>query len=84
MYTTYSTHAEDQLKERELSKELADQILLNPMQVLESKKGRKIAQSIVKFEKKAFLIRVVYIERPDHYNVITVYKTSRIKKYWRE
>ena len=49
-----------------------------------SKKGRIIAQSKYydKIEGKEMLLRVVAIESATHCKVVTVYKTSRIDKYW--
>ncbi len=39
----FSKHAEEQLKERNLSRSLVSEAILKPEQVLEGKKGRKIA-----------------------------------------
>ena len=84
MRIIYSRHAEEQVKEREISKQLINNILQKPQQVLAAKKGRKIAQSIVKLEGIEFLIRIIYVEKYDFYEVITVYKTTKIVKYWSE
>ena len=84
MRIIYSSHAEEQLKERDISKQQINIILNQPQQVLAAKKGRKIAQSIVKLERIEFLVRIIYIEKMDCYEVVTVYKTTKIKKYWRE
>ena len=83
MRINYSRHAEEQLKERDMPKQLINNILLEPQQVLPAKKGRKIAQSIVELEGIEFLIRVVYVEERDCFEVVTGYKTTKIKKYWR-
>ena len=49
-----------------------------------SKKGRVIVQN--KYyddeEKKEMLLRVIGIETPEKFDVISVYKTSKISKYW--
>jgi len=79
----YSKHAEEQLKEREMSKQLINNILLESQQVIAARKGRKIAQSIVELDEIRFLIRVIYIEEGEFAEIITVYKTTKIKNYWR-
>jgi hypothetical protein len=35
-------------------------------------------------EKKEMLIRVIGVETSEKFNVVTVYKTSKINKYWIE
>ena len=83
MRIRYSKHAEEQLKERHLSKRMVSNVLLKPQQILPGKKLRKIAQSIVKLEGLDFLIRVIYEEKGKDLEVLTVYKTTKIEKYWR-
>jgi len=65
-------------------KQLITNILSSPQQILPAKKGRKIAQSIVELDGMEFLIRVVYVEESYCYEVVTVYKTTKIRKYWRD
>ena len=51
-----------------------------------TKKGRVIVPNKYydKVENKEMLIRVIGIETSEIFNVITAYKTSRIRKYWVE
>lgn len=58
----YSTHAEDQIKERDISKQLVNEILQKPQQVITAKKGRKIAQSIVKCDLRYGIWGVRYVD----------------------
>ena len=44
--------------------------------------GKKVYQSIVKEGDKEFLIRVVVGLETDPKTVVTIYKTTKIKKYW--
>jgi hypothetical protein len=83
MKIIYSRHAEEQLKERKLSKSLVSKILTKPDQVLSGQKGRRVAQTIVTEDGVEFLVRVVYEEEGDITEVVTVYRTTKIKKYWR-
>lgn len=61
-------------------------ILLAPEQRLEVRPGREVLQSKISSGQpgKVFLIRVfVDIDRRPA-EVVTVYRTSKIEKYWRE
>jgi hypothetical protein len=53
---------------------------------LPSKEGRVIVQNKYydQEEKKEMLLRVIGIETSEKFEVITIYKTSRISKYWIE
>ena len=77
-------HASFEAKRRGVPEELIKTIVSNPEQRLSSKKGRVIVQSRYydQEEKKGMLLRVVGIETSDKFEVITVYKTSKISKYW--
>ena len=48
------------------------------------KKGRVIIQNryFDKTENREMLLRVIGLETSDEFKVITLYKTSKIKKYW--
>lgn len=78
-------HAESQLFERGLTLNNVKATLENPDQVIcGNSKEIKIAQKICKNKGKKFLYRVVFIEQDDKYKVVTVYRTSKIKKYLKE
>jgi hypothetical protein len=83
-----SDHAKFQMKRRGISENMVDTVLKNPEQVIESISGRKILQSRFSFsereEIKHHLVRVVVDSRAEPPKVVTVYRTSRIEKYWRE
>ncbi len=80
----FRSHAQKQLKERNIAEDLVKDVLRHPGQIVESYKDRKIAQDIVKYKGEEFLIRVVYAERSDVVEIVTVYLTKKIKKYWEE
>lgn len=84
MKINFSKHAEGQLKERNLDKSFVSEALAKPDQVIEGKKGRKIAHKITSLKNKEYLLRIVYTEQRDFVEVITAYLTTRIDKYWRE
>jgi len=77
----FESHAENQIKERLLDKKQIEEALLNPDDLLDAKKSRKIAQKLFKIGRFKFLLRVIYvIENPD-FVVISAYRTTRIEKY---
>ena len=83
-----SAYAKFQMKRRRISEDVLDTILKGPEQVIDSISGRKILQSRFSFSEKGdtkqYLIRVVMDSRAEIPKVVTVYRTSRVDKYWRE
>ena len=83
-----SAHAKFQMKRRRISEDVLDTILKAPEQVMDSVAGRKIFQSRFSFsekgETKQYLVRVVVDLSADPPKVVTVYRASRVDKYWRE
>ena len=80
-----SDHVLWQMKRRGIEKTTVDEILKKPEQCEEISTGRYVYQSrIGSAEKKArCLVRVfVDIDR-EPADVVTAYKTGKIKKYWR-
>jgi len=69
-YTAYAE--ENAVKDRGISKRVIEDALQNPDDVMEGKKGRKIAHKLVKQK----LLRVVYEEEAKTYIVVTAYYTS--------
>lgn len=75
-------HARKQLQERQIEDDIVRELIRYPGQVLDSYKSRKIVQDIIEHNKEQFLIRVIYEEMKDHIEVVTVYLTKKIQKYW--
>ncbi len=78
-------HADFEAERRGIKEELIKAVVENPQQKASSKKGRVIVQSKYYDEEinKEMLLRVVGIETQDKFEVVTVYKTSKISKYWK-
>lgn len=78
-------HAKFEAARRNVSDELIKSVVENPQQELQTKKSRIIIQNKYydKQEGKEMLLRVVGIKKAEHFKIITVYKTSRIEKYWK-
>ena len=86
MEIVISPHAKKQAKERSIEEKSIREVLYDLPQVLEGRRGRKIAQGkfFDKGKNKEFLIRVIFKEEGERKIVFTVYKTSKVKKYWKE
>jgi hypothetical protein len=81
----FTDHARLEILRRGLSEEMVRAILLAPDQRIEVRPGRDVLQSKISFgqPEKAFLLRVfVDIDRRPA-EIVTVYRTSKIEKYWR-
>jgi len=77
----FSKHALEQINLRAIPLVVAHSVLNNPQQII-TENGKRIYQSIINFEDGNYLVRVfVNIEKEPNL-VITVYKTSKIKKYY--
>ena len=69
MEIRYADHAEEGMTDREISKQLVEKALNNPDDVVQGKKGRKIAHKLVGER----LLRVVFEPKEKSYIVITAY-----------
>jgi hypothetical protein len=79
-----SRHAQTEMERRGIPLSLVESVLDNPQQIVTEREGRKVYQSQVEFGNgKIFLLRVIVADEVDPKVVITVYRTSKIEKYWR-
>jgi hypothetical protein len=85
MHIWISKHAEVEMKRREISKELVMSTVKNPQQK-QKRNSIVIMQSkyFDSIQKKTMLIRVFISTESKLHKVVTVYKTSKIEKYWRQ
>lgn len=88
MITSYifTEHARFEIKRRALSEAIVVKVIENPEQQWEVRNGRTVMQSRISMygAEKEYLVRV-FMDMDRHpQEVVTAYKTSRIKKYWRE
>jgi len=81
MEFSFSAHALEQIKRRNLSQELIEEVLNNPDYILDTGK-LKVFQSIIEMEQTTkHLLRVFVNMEKIPALVVTVYKTSKIEKY---
>lgn len=79
-----TNHAKFEAHRRNIPEEIIKSAIFEPQQKLPAKKGRVIIQNryFDKTENREMLLRVIGLETSDEFKVITLYKTSKIKKYW--
>ena len=80
-----SKHAEQELLRRAIPRPLLDSVLEHPQQIVPGYGGRKVCQSQLDFGSgKVLLLRAIVDERVMPPVVVTIYRTSKIAKYWKQ
>ena len=69
---------------RGISEEWINETITSPGQIVEGYGGRMVAQRKYILQDKEYLLRVVYEEKEELYEVVTAYLTSQIGRYWTE
>lgn len=79
-------HAMFEANRRNISEEFIKSVVESPQQKLPSKRGRVIVQNkyFDETEAKEMILRVVGTDSTEEFKVITVYKTSKVDKYWKK
>jgi hypothetical protein len=78
-----SRHAQEEIERRSIPMSLLENVLHAPQQILHEYGGKKAYQSQIEFSGKMFLLRAIVADDVDPAIVVTVYRTSKIMKYWR-
>ena len=79
-----SRRALAEMARRAIPLALLESVLQHPQQVVPEREGRKAYQSQLDFGSgKIFLLRAIVDDAVDPAIVVTVYRTSKIGKYWR-
>ncbi len=78
-------HAVAEARRRGISEELILEVASSPEQRLEARSGREVCQSRVTDpgSGKLQLVRVFVDRAQDGDAVVTAYRTSKVRKYWR-
>jgi hypothetical protein len=77
----FDPHARDQMAFRGITEEEVLEVLRNPHQVVDAKKGRKAYQSVIVREGRFFMLRVFVADKAEPPLVVSVYLTSK-GRYW--
>jgi len=82
----FTEHLMLEMKRRGLTMEIVEFVLKLPEQRFELRKGRHVFQSRIVMDdpERPYLIRVFVDVDRDPFEVVTVYRTSKIEKYWRD
>lgn len=79
-----SDHAKEEMERRRIPRHLLDSVLDHPQQIVPAERGKKAYQSRTDFGGgKIYLLRAIVAVDTDPATVVTVYRTSKIEKYWR-
>lgn len=80
----FSKHAEEQLIRRSLDRNIVEAVVSNPEQMVEDESDANITilQSIVKEDGKLFLYRVFVNMESLPNMIVTLYRTTKIEKYY--
>jgi hypothetical protein len=78
-----SRHAQEEMVRRQISREWIDSLLDAPEQKIEQPGGKDILQSRFSVpDGRMYLVRAVVATARQPAVVVTVYRTSKIEKYW--
>jgi len=84
MEFTVSQHADEEMSRRRISRHSLDLLLDSPEQRIMQSDDKEILQSRFADDNgRIYLVRAVVAVDKDPPVVVTVYRTSKIQKYWR-
>jgi hypothetical protein len=80
-----SAHARYEMERRGVTEEIVRRIVASPEQRLPERDGRVVLHSRVEIGSppKAYLVRVIIDIDRQPARVVTVYRTTKVDKYWR-
>lgn len=80
-----SAHAHSEMRRRSIDEETVKQVLFRPEQEIPIRAGRVLRQSRITMGegRRRYLVRVIVDVDRDVPEVVTVYRTSKVDKYWR-
>lgn len=80
-----SHHAQTEMIRRGIPVEVVQSVVTDPEQIVSDENGNDIYQSRIDFgTERKYLVRVVTTKQEEELLVITVYRSSKIGKYWRQ
>jgi hypothetical protein len=75
-------HAEEEARRRQIPPEWIESTMAQPEQVVPGLNGRKVFQSRIVADGKTYLVRLVVEDWHQPPIIVTVYRTSKVEKYW--
>jgi hypothetical protein len=76
-------HAAFEMARRDISEQVVREILKEPEQRQVVREGREVVQSRIVLGGKLYLVRIFVDFDRIPSEIVTVYRTSKIEKYWR-
>ncbi|MBI2346706.1 MAG: DUF4258 domain-containing protein [Deltaproteobacteria bacterium] len=83
MILPLSDHARFEMQRRRISEQDIERVWTQPEQKIVLARGRAIWQNKITDGGKVYILRLV-IETAPTMRIITLYRSSKVKKYWRE
>lgn len=83
MTFTLTKHAREEMDIRGIDEDSVRAVLESPGQIVAVRDGLVAYQSVLSLSGKDTLLRVIVSDTDHSMRVITVYKTSKVSKYWR-
>ena len=82
----FSKHAKEQMLRRGITREIVMLVISHPEETLADEEDvtATIYQSLIKEDNQRFLLRVFINKDKFPHEIITLYKTSKIKKYYED
>jgi hypothetical protein len=80
---TISKHAQEEMVRRQISLEQIASLMGRPDQIVEAHGGLVCYQCLSAKNGKPALLRAIVNEAAIPKNIVTIYRTSKIKKYWK-
>jgi hypothetical protein len=78
-----SDHVREEIPRRRIPLAVVESVLANPQQKVPEHGDVLCYQSKIDINQKEYLVRVMVNERLTPAKVVTVYRTSKIRKYWK-
>ena len=78
-----SKHAEEEMVRRQISLKQVEALMDHPDQIVEAHGGLVCYQCLSTKDGKPGLLRAIINEAANPKNIVTIYRTSKIKKYWK-
>ena len=78
-----SHHVQQEMQRRGIPLAVVESVLTAPAQIVPEHAGIVCYQSQVEINRKTYLVRVMVNEKTKPPKVVTVYRTSKISKYWK-
>jgi hypothetical protein len=78
-----SKHAVVEMARRQISLEQLESLMNHPDQIMEAHGGLVCYQGLSTKNGKPGLLRVIINDASNPKNIVTIYRTTKIKKYWK-